>query len=221
MKIVIVSATISEIKPFLNRMNVEFDDNSNLIEISYKQNQITILITGIGMVSTTYFLAKNDLTQFDWAINIGICGSFNKNMEIGSVVNVYEDCFSELGAEDGDSFLTLEQMELKGTQKITNKNNFTNKQIDLLPKVNAITVNTVHGNEISIAKVFNLFHPYVESMEGAAFMFVCEQENIPYVQIRAVSNYVEKRNKDNWNIPLAIENLNKKLVEIINEPINQ
>jgi futalosine hydrolase len=55
----------------------------------------------------------------------------------------------------------------------------------------------------------------VESMEGAAFMFACEIEDIPYVQIRAISNYVEKRNKEGWNIPLAIENLNRKIMEII------
>jgi futalosine hydrolase len=54
-------------------------------------------------------------------------------------------------------------------------------------------------------------------MEGAAFMFVCELENIPYVQIRAVSNYVEKRNREAWNIPLAIVNLNKQVFEIIDQ----
>jgi hypothetical protein len=36
-----------------------------------------------------------------------------------------------------------------------------------LPAVNAITVNTVHGNERSIAAVIERFRPEVESMEGA------------------------------------------------------
>jgi futalosine hydrolase len=52
-------------------------------------------------------------------------------------------------------------------------------------------------------------------MEGAAFMFACDQERIPYLQVRAVSNLVEKRNRDRWNIPLAIENLNKKIIEFL------
>jgi futalosine hydrolase len=52
-------------------------------------------------------------------------------------------------------------------------------------------------------------------MEGAAFLFVCENERIPYVQIRAVSNYVEKRNRDAWNIPLALSNLSLKMIEIL------
>jgi len=54
-------------------------------------------------------------------------------------------------------------------------------------------------------------------MEGAAFLFVCEHEQIPCIQLRAVSNFVEKRNKEAWNIPLAIENLNQQLIAIIND----
>jgi len=39
------------------------------------------------------------------------------------------------------------------------------------------------------------------------------------VQIRSVSNYVEKRNKENWNIPLALKNLQSILIELL-EKIN-
>jgi futalosine hydrolase len=88
--------------------------------------------------------------------------------------------------------------------------------LDEIPKVCGITVNTAHGYEPSIEKVLNKFHPNTESMEGAAFMFVCENEKIPYAQIRAVSNYMERRNKTAWDITLAFENLNIKVLEILN-----
>jgi futalosine hydrolase len=147
---------------------------------------------------------------------MGICGTFNNNLDIGSVVHVYEDQFAEMGAEDGMKFLSMEDLKLEAITKITNKDSLEAHQIlALLPKVNGITVNKVHGNEKSIQKIVNRFHPIVESMEGAAFMFACEQEQIPYFQIRAVSNLVERRNKNNWNIPLAIENLNKKIVNFL------
>ena len=51
----------------------------------------------------------------------------------------------------------------------------------------------------------------VESMEGASVMMVCEKFNTPSLQIRGVSNYVEERNKKNWDIPLAISNSNHHL----------
>jgi futalosine hydrolase len=52
-------------------------------------------------------------------------------------------------------------------------------------------------------------------MEGAAFMFVCKMENQEYLQIRSISNFVEPRNLNNWNIPLAINNVNKFLADFL------
>src|SRR6185369_7024934 len=148
----------------------------------YKKLEIDFLITGVGMVSTAYYTGKVLNDTYDVAFNLGICGSFNKNLDLGSIVNIYEDCFSELGAEDGEAFLSLEDLKLEGITKISNnKQGSLNHIIELLPKVTGITVNTTHGNEKSIEKAFQKFHPYVESMEGAAFMFVCENERIPYI----------------------------------------
>jgi futalosine hydrolase len=172
-------------------------------------------VTGVGMTATAFHLGRAFNNKYDLAFNFGLAGSFNSNLEKGSVVNIIEDHFSELGAEDGEQFLTLKDIKLDGEQMVINDSVIKNKILENIPKVNGITVNTVHGNEESINKVFERFHPITESMEGAAFLFACKQMGIPHAQIRAVSNYVEKRNKANWNIPLAIENLNKKALEIL------
>ena len=82
-----------------------------------------------------------------------------------------------------------------------------------LKKVNAITVNTVHGRDESIAKISS--DTQLESMEGAAFFYACQMAGIPAIQIRAVSNYVERRNRDAWQIGLAIKNLNTFAVEFL------
>jgi futalosine hydrolase len=55
----------------------------------------------------------------------------------------------------------------------------------------------------------------IESMEGAACFYVCLLEKIPFLEVRSISNYVEPRNRANWNLPLAIQNLNQVLVEMI------
>ena len=92
-----------------------------------------------------------------------------------------------------------------------------------LPKglltVNAITVNTTSGTAERISKLENLFDPDIESMEGAAFYFCCMHMHLPCFQLRSISNYVEKRNKANWNIPLAVEQLNIALQKIISNSI--
>jgi futalosine hydrolase len=52
-------------------------------------------------------------------------------------------------------------------------------------------------------------------MEGAAFFYACEEANVDGLQVRAISNYVEKRNKENWNLALAVKNLNDWLIQDI------
>lgn len=216
MKILIVAATRFEIQPLMDQIESVQHFGDNFSGGKLKNSAINFLITGLGMVATAFYLGKYLSDEYDLVINAGICGSFNHNLEIGSVVNVYEDCFSELGAEDGDSFLSLDDLKLSGVSKISNINlRVSNTVIEMLPKVNGITVNTVHGNKNSIEKAVQKFHPIVESMEGAAFMFACEKKKTPYIQLRAVSNYVEPRNKETWDIPFAIKNLNIKILEII------
>jgi futalosine hydrolase len=217
MKILIVSATRFEIAPLLEGMESAVETGGKLITCKYQKLEIDFLITGAGMVATAYYSGKKLNETYDAAFNIGICGSFNRNLNIGDVVNVYEDCFSELGAENDLEFLTLHELNLEGViSLVNNKYGSLTTVIEMLPKVNGITVNKVHGNDQTIEKTFEKFHPMVESMEGAAFMFACEMEDIPYVQIRAISNYVEKRNRESWNIPLAIENLNNKMLDVLN-----
>ena len=41
-------------------------------------------------------------------------------------------------------------------------------------------------------------------MEGAAFMYACLIQGTVHAQVRAVSNFVEKRNRDAWKIGDAI-----------------
>ena len=90
-----------------------------------------------------------------------------------------------------------------------------NAPLRALPAVEAITVSTVHGDEASIARVVERCAPQVESMEGAAFMYACLVQGLPFAQVRAVSNVVERRNRDAWKLPEAIRALNATALEII------
>ena len=191
MEILLVAATEQEINRSL------FADKS-------------ILISGVGMIDTTFNLTKHlSKITYDLVVNIGLAGSFNNSLMIGDVVEVVEDNFSEIGFEDGDRFSEFTDFEVKNTFKVEGRTN--------LKRVKAITVNTVHGNEDSIKKIVTRYRSDVESMEGAAVFAVCDKFNIPCVQIRAISNKVEKRNKEKWNIPLAIQNLQITLSRVIIE----
>ena len=89
------------------------------------------------------------------------------------------------------------------------------KDSSRLVNVSSITVNTIHGNKKNIAEILERLNPDVESMEGAACMMVCQKFNIPSLQIRSISNFIEERNKEKWNLSLAIKNLNFEARKII------
>jgi len=168
------------------------------------------LVSGVGMVSTA-IAVTNALKskRYDLVINAGVAGSFNRSLELGDVVEVNEDYLSELGAQDGSRFLTPEEMNFEM------KNRVQMPKRTQLKSARGITVNTVHGNELSIMKIVHRLNPQVESMEGAACMLACQEANVPCVQIRSISNYVEKRNKSKWDMTKAITNLNKELQNFI------
>lgn len=224
MKILIVSATFNEIKALVDQLEFieKNDDFLSLFKLD-NNKEIDVLVTGIGIASTAYQLGKILATnKYDFAFNFGIAGAFDKSLSIGDVVNVEADIISELGAENGQSFLNLEELNMgkssieKTIWKVKNDSTICNVALQKLPKVKGITVNTVHGNIDSINKVKQLFHPDIESMEGAVFLHICNAEKIKCAQIRSVSNYVEERNTENWNIRLAIETLNETALRIIN-----
>jgi futalosine hydrolase len=179
-------------------------------------HSIEVLVTGVGMVATAAHVAQAlARTRYDLALNFGVCGSFDAQFEPGTVVHVTEDRLSELGAEDGDVFLPIEELGLNQSSVIVNGALPQNEALLQLPRVCGITVNTVHGSDASIAAIRQRCRPQVESMEGAAFAYACALAAVPYAQVRAVSNVVERRNRNAWRMDLAIGELNDAALRIL------
>lgn len=201
MKPLIVAATEKEIAPFLQQG---------------PPAQADVLITGVGMVATAYHVGHHIRDQhYDLILNVGIAGAFDRSIALGTVVHVVEDTLAELGAEDGENWLSIADLGF-GKSSYTSPAPVTNKHVQALPTCHGITVNTVHGHEATIQQVLARYPDVqVESMEGAAVFYAAEQANIPALQIRAISNYVEQRNREWWDIPRAVQNLNNWLTDFI------
>jgi len=210
-KILLHSATAAEIEPTLNFLKAFPGHEKN--QYKYGHTELELCISGAGMVKTAFELGKHSGSSFDIAIQAGIGGTFGLH-GIGDLLRVEEDCFSELGAQDGDSFLSMNELGL-GEQKQTLLYPHRHKLLEHLPKAKGITVNTVHGNEASIQNVLHQHKAEVESMEGAAFIYAANQSGWPAVQLRCISNRVEKRNRSKWDIPGAIHNLNLFLIQFL------
>jgi futalosine hydrolase len=186
---------------------------------------ISLLVTGVGSVSTAWamkqWISVNE--KPDLALNAGIAGSYKDDLNIGDVVMPVSDCFADAGIEDGDNFLTLAEAGLTSPNDFPYSNGllFADTRYSLQLKrlikpVRAITVNTVTGSEAGRLKLLQKFNPDIETMEGATFFYICAREKIPFIALRAISNRVELRNKNNWNIALALDNLSEKIEKALN-----
>ena len=202
MQILIVSATSFEIK---------------LLQDTFPK-KINFLITGIG-IPQSIFKLTNELSRknYDLVINLGIAGSFNKEFELGKVVLIKENYFADIGFETDKGFIPINDSKIAPNQinRFVNKTSFS--FLENIQAVKEITVNNTSGNLKTISLRKELFTAETESMEGAAIFYVCSEKQIDFVEIRSISNYIEERNTANWDIPLAISNLNKYAISFISD----
>jgi len=192
--------------------------------ITLAGHAVDVLVTGVGMVATAAWCSRAlaAAARYDLAINVGVCGAFDRSLSLGGVVHVVSDRLAEMGAEDGESFIPLDDLGLSETggapytrPELINTAPPASAELKALPAVSGITVNTVHGRERTIAEVLERFAPQVESMEGAAFMYACMVAGLPFAQIRGVSNFVERRNRRAWRLSDAIGNVGAAARRII------
>jgi futalosine hydrolase len=223
MNILLSAATEAEIAPSIQHISANWQQVAPRV-FQRQGIRLTICISGVGMMASAYHLAKAcAATKFDMALQAGIGGAFHRHIQLGDVVFVRSEQLGDLGAEDGDGYLDIfelglvahDELPFTGGRLTTPVADF-HRRIDL-PQVDGLTVNMVSGNENSIIRLAERYECQVESMEGAAFHYVCLQEAIPFAQVRAISNYIERRNRAGWKISEAIDNLNKWLISFVGQ----
>jgi futalosine hydrolase len=225
MKILIVSASSTEIKEIRDKLTFINKLSPNLSAYKFGKLNIDLLITGYGSVFTTFYLTRTlQANSYDLAINAGVAGSFDYFLEQGFVVNVISDQFADVGFEDKNEFYTLGEKEMLNEDSFPftgevmhTLGNYEIEEVDSLIPVKAITVNTIHTSQEKIQRLKNKYKAEIETMDGAAFFYVCLMEKVPFLQIRSVSNFVEIRRVENWYLPLALKNLTRSLMDIFGE----
>jgi futalosine hydrolase len=195
-RILLIAATQQEILPYL--------------QTSHHHD---VLITGVGIPSTIFRLTRQLAHHhYDMVIQAGIAGAFDSSFaKPGHVVQVTRDAFGDLGAFENGQMIDLQQMELNFDPIWIQDGNIKTD----LPEVKGITVQTVTNDRIILSALVSKWQADVETLEGAAAAYVCMQKQIPFVQIRAISNTVGSRDKSFWHTGDAISNLNNALASIV------
>lgn len=198
--------------------------------------EVDFLLTGIGTTSTCYRLtkmimeAKHAGNPYSLIINIGIAGSYSFNdtpeglalFPMGSTAVIEKEYFGDLGFETPFGFQTLFQYDILDADLFPFKGGALHR-VKLDEKIEeylanykegiGVTVQTVTGYPNRKEQLIKDFGPHIESMEGAAVYYVSLQENIPFFELRTVSNEVGEKDREKWNTPMALESLRRAMNE--------
>jgi len=221
MNILLTSATYFEVKSTIDYLDKHWQKVAEE-RWNSENHEIHLLVMGVGVFNTLYEL-KNRLNQFSYSLIIqaGIGGSYQKNKPLGKVYYMATERFGDIGMEQKDgSFTSIFETPL------IDKNSFPFKEgvlinpeatlAKFLPVAHGITLNTVTGTQGKAEKIIEKYPEVeIENMEGASFFYVCLKENLPFMSIRSISNYVEDRNKEYWKMEEAIESLNKTVSDLL------
>ena len=220
-KILICAATKIELEPIYEALFKKKCDENKICVEEFYNIQLHFAITGIGIMPTIYNLLKLiQKSDYDVALNIGLAGSFNsKKITIGHTVNIVEEILGDFGVTDNENFKTVFEIGLldKNTPpfkngKLINPYNFeVAKNYVTHSNIRSLTVCNVSGEMEQIKFRRAKFKAEVENMEGAGFFYVMLNEQIPFMEVRAISNIIEPRNKENWNILKALSSLQETI----------
>ncbi len=162
-----------------------------------------------SILNCSLHLAKH---QYSKIILAGIAGSFKQGIKIGETVNVKSETFADLGYFENDNLGNF--FPLNDWNKDYGKGIIENPNTDLL---NTCHLKQVSSNSVNICniQINGVPNADIENMEGAGLFLLFNRLNLPFLEIRSISNHVRNRNKQAWDIPLALENLSKELINML------
>ena len=174
---------------------------------------VSCIVTGVGVAAaasgTAWMLASE---PFELAVSLGIGGGFQPHAPVGSVVVSNRTVPADLGADSPAGFLPVS--DLGFAPHVDQPDPDWSKRIKVA--LTCAGLNVVSGSVLSVSTVTGTAartaellarHPSAaaEAMEGYGVATAATMANIPYVEIRAISNAVGPRDREAWRIGEAMD----------------
>lgn len=228
--ILILTATEDEVsdlfKPFENLTESQIGCKK-ILNGTIRDIDIKVLITGPGLINTSQALtAAVEQARPSLIIQTGCGGAFKESgLKAGDVGIATFEIDAQLGIESSQKngfpenlpFVLFRSKATEYTNQYPVDAQWLEQAVRSLAPVAEqsgfeikkgpfITVSTITASDGKARDLFNRFHAVVEQMEGSAAAYVSALYSIPFLEIRGISNWVGKRDKKSWNLPLACKN---------------
>ena len=114
MRILIVTATIAEVRPLLRRLSFTGSEGEFLQHYEFQKHCIDLLVAGVGIAHIAFHMGRQlNRQRYDLAMNVGIAGAYSPITAIGSVYQISAEIFGLLGVEDEENYLSLFDLGLQ------------------------------------------------------------------------------------------------------------
>lgn len=202
--LLLCAATAFEVQPMLDRLG---DWNG----------RVGVLITGVGLVETAFALADRlSADRPQMMLQAGIAGCLDPQRPLSSVVAIGSDGIGDQGVREDGRFRSTFDLGFGDPDaapwkagRLPNESGWPGRSG--LPVVAAVSVNCISTDSGQISHYRNGWGATAESMEGAAFHYAARKWDLPFLQVRAFSNYVGERDKSRWQLRDSIGALNERL----------
>jgi futalosine hydrolase len=162
---------------------------------------VTVLTGGVGSARAAACVSRALALDpgYGAVISAGIGGAFPGKAELGALLLARRVVAADLGAESPGGYLSLDELGF-GT---------ATAEAGRVPGLQAVvgtvlSVNTVTGTAERAAELMRRYPEAVgEAMEGYGVAAAAQLADLPFAEVRAVSNLVGERDRDAWRLDLA------------------
>ena len=219
--IILACATALELRHALARTDGS-EDTGRLLR--FAGLDILACVVGVGPVAAA-LCAGELLERHESAagiLNLGICGSFDPRLPLGTVCAASAEIWPEYGVngstgnEEPFSFQMLPDLNLSPVNRLDLDPASAARAMGLtLPDPwhvgPSLTVAGVSGDPERAAMLRARHDAATENMEGFGLALAARRRGLPFLEVRTVSNPVGVRDKTRWNFRLALEALQSVL----------
>jgi len=211
MDILIVSPSFISLQKFISQLQLVDNYGKNYARFQFADNELDILISGHGGSVVSHWVNKAiQRKSYDLVIHLGRSYALNDKSEVGSLVNVIDDYFGDLGFTYDSGFQSLFDLDLIPKNENPFKNGMLENPSDYseiltsFRKVSGMTCNTIPSSLFQIGEIYIKNYPEIVSLDGAAVLYACLETNTDVIQLSYVAGKLET----------ATESLNVDDIEI-------
>jgi futalosine hydrolase len=194
--------------------------------------RVLLFHAGVGKANAAHgatLLLENYST--DLMLMIGCGGAYRKSgLAPGSLAVAGSEIFGDEGAITPEGWKSMKELGfplyVRGVKKFYNTISLDRRLVRKASKILSVftpcsgpfvTVSEVSGTDERAAEMERRFSGICENMEGAPVAYLCALYDVPFLELRGISNIVKKRDRKEWDLESAMTVSQHAALKLIKE----